>query len=118
MTSEFGEREATSSIISTYHKGIDIAAVTGTKILAATTGTVINAKNTPSYGNYVLLQEGEIKTVYAHCSKLLVKARRYSNSRTRNCRSTVLLGNATGPHLHFEIRINDNCVNPRTILEF
>ncbi len=87
ITSEFGTREATSSIVSTYHKGIDIAANLGTPIVAATNGTVIISKLSQSYGNYIMLENGEVKTVYAHCSKLLVKERGYSNSRTRNCKS-------------------------------
>lgn len=76
VSSEFGTREATSSVMSTYHKGIDIAAVTGTSIVAATDGTVIISKSSSSYGNYIMIENGEVKTVYAHCSKLLVPVRR------------------------------------------
>lgn len=118
VTSEFGERESTSSIVSTYHKGIDIGAITGTTIIAATDGKVISSQFGSSYGNYIIIENGEVKTVYAHCSELLVSARRYSNPRTRNCKGSVQLGNATGPHLHFEIRINNVCINPRQILNF
>lgn len=59
-----------------YHKGIDIAINTGTPVKASTEGEVIISKYSPSYGNYIMLQTGEIKTVYAHCSELLVKERR------------------------------------------
>lgn len=90
----------------------------GTSIVASTNGIVKSAKHGTSYGNYIIIEEGEIKTVYAHCSKLLVSARRQYNSGTRNCESAVLLGNATGPHLHFEIRINNECIDPRLILNF
>lgn len=65
-----------------------------------------------------MIENGEVRTVYAHCSKLLASVRRRSKTRTRDCKSSELLGNANGAHLHFEIRINDNCINPRTILEF
>ena len=86
MSSEFGEREVTSSIVSRYHKGIDIAANTGTSIRASTKGKVVISKYSTSYGNYIMIEEGEVKTVYAHCSKLLVTARRRSITRTRNCK--------------------------------
>lgn len=104
--------------MSTYHKGIDIAEVTGTSIVSATNGTVKIARNSPSYGNYLLIEEGEVKTVYAHCSELLVNVRRYSKTRAGNSKSTERHGNVTGPHLHFEIRINNVCINPRLILDF
>lgn len=85
MSSEFGEREPSSPIVSRYHKGIDIAANTGTSIVASTKGKVVISKYSSSYGNYVMIENEEIKTVYAHCSKLLVSARTGSGSRTGNC---------------------------------
>lgn len=72
ISSEYGDREVTSSVITAYHKGIDIAADTGNPIVAATDGDVIISKYSSSYGNYVMLQNNEVKTVYAHCSELLV----------------------------------------------
>lgn len=65
-----------------------------------------------------MIENGEVKTVYAHCSKLLVSVRTGGISRTGDCKSTVQLGNANGAHLHFEIRINNTCINPRLILDF
>lgn len=76
ISSEFGEREPSSSIVSAYHKGIDIAANTGTSIVASTDGKVIISKYSSSYGNYIMIENGEVRTVYAHCSKLLVGIRR------------------------------------------
>ena len=73
ISSEYGEREVNASVITAYHKGIDIAADTGTSIFSATAGEVIIAKESPSYGKYIMLQNNEIKTVYAHCSELLVR---------------------------------------------
>ncbi len=86
VTSEYGTRESTSSIVSTYHKGIDIGANTGTKIVAATDGKVIISRESPTYGKYIMLENGEIKTVYAHCSELLVKVRRRGYTRTGDCK--------------------------------
>ena len=63
-----------SNTISTYHKGIDISANTGTPVFASTDGKVILSQYSPSYGNYIMIENGELRTVYAHCSKLLVTA--------------------------------------------
>lgn len=72
VSSEYGDREVTSSVMTAYHKGIDVGADTGTPIYAATDGEVIIARESPSYGKYIMLQNGEVKTVYAHCSELHV----------------------------------------------
>ena len=86
VSSEFGEREVTSDVITAYHKGIDLVADTGNSILSATDGEVVISKYSPSYGNYAIIQNNEVKTVYAHCSELLVNVRRQSDPRTRNCK--------------------------------
>ncbi len=87
ISSEYGEREVTSSVITAYHKGIDIAANLGESVLSSTDGEVIISKNSPTYGNYVMVQNNEVKTVYAHCSSLLVNVRRQSYKGTGNCKS-------------------------------
>lgn len=84
VSSEYGDREVTSSVMTAYHKGIDIGADTGTPIYAATDGEVVIARESPSYGKYIMLQNNEVKTVYAHCSELLVGIRRQSVKRTRD----------------------------------
>jgi len=71
ISSEYGERDVTADVITAYHKGIDIAVNIGTPVLAATDGEVIISKYSPSYGNYIMLQNDEVKTVYAHCNELL-----------------------------------------------
>jgi len=71
VSSEYGEREVTASVVTAYHKGIDIAVNTGTPIYASTEGEVVISKYSPTYGNYIMLQNNEVKTVYAHCSELL-----------------------------------------------
>jgi len=75
VSSEYGDREVTSNIMTAYHKGIDIGADTGTPIYASTDGEVVIARESPSYGKYIMLQNGEVKTVYAHCNELLVGVR-------------------------------------------
>ncbi|MCI9365468.1 MAG: M23 family metallopeptidase [Clostridia bacterium] len=56
VTSEFGTRESTSSIVSTYHKGIDIGANKGTDIVASINGKVIISKSSKTYGNYIMIE--------------------------------------------------------------
>ena len=75
VSSEYGDREVTSNVMTAYHKGIDIGADTGTPIYASTDGEVVIARESPSYGKYIMLQNGEVKTVYAHCNELLVGVR-------------------------------------------
>lgn len=76
VSSEYGTREVTASVVTAYHKGIDIAVNTGTPVYASTDGEVVISRLSPTYGNYVMIQNEEIKTVYAHCSELLVSIRR------------------------------------------
>lgn len=118
VSSEYGEREVNASVITAYHKGIDIGANTGTKIFASTEGEVVIAKSSPSYGNYIMLQNSEIKTVYAHCNKLLVRSSEIKYQRDRRSQRLGQHGKVTGPHLHFEIRVNDVCIDPRLMIEF
>lgn len=87
VSSEYGEREVTASVVTAYHKGIDIAANTGEIINAATDGEVVISRYSSSYGNYIMIQNNEVKTVYAHCSELLVSVRRYNYPRSRNSKS-------------------------------
>lgn len=72
ITSGFGNREPTD-IISAFHQGIDISGNQGTPINAAMDGTVVASSFAGDYGNHIKIQNGEILTVYAHCSELEVK---------------------------------------------
>ena len=72
ITSGFGNREQTD-IISAFHQGIDIKGNQGTPINAAMDGTVVASSFAGDYGNHIKIQNGEILTVYAHCSELEVK---------------------------------------------
>lgn len=117
ISSEFGTREVTASVVTAYHKGIDIVENTGEKIVASTDGEVIISRYSPSYGNYVMIQNNEVKTVYAHCSELLVQVGEQV-SQGKEIARVGATGDVTGAHLHFEIRVNDVCIDPRLILEF
>lgn len=72
ITSRFGEREQTQPIVSPYHVGIDIAANTGTVIVASLEGKVTASGEIGGYGNCVQIQKDDILTIYGHCSKLYV----------------------------------------------
>ena len=71
VTSGYGEREPTD-IISANHAGIDIGATVGTEIIAAMEGTVEEVSSYGDYGNHLKITNGEVSTLYAHCSKILV----------------------------------------------
>jgi len=117
ITSEFGEREVTSKIMSSDHKGIDIAAKSGTSIKAAISGKVIVAEENSEYGKFIKIINKEIMTVYAHCKKLKVKVG--DEVKIGDVIATVgSTGNSTGPHLHFEIRVENRYINPREVIQF
>ncbi len=94
------------------HKGVDLAASTGTKIHAADGGTVTYSGWMGSYGYLVIIDHGGLyETYYAHCSKLLVSVGDavYQDQVIAEVGST---GNSTGPHCHFEVRYKGEPQNP------
>lgn len=110
ITSRYGER---SSLRRSTHTGLDIACTTGTDIKAVSNGTVIFSGKKGSYGNLIILDHGNgVETWYGHCSKLYAKV-----GDTIEAGDVIAAvgstGNSTGPHLHFEIRIDGECVNPQ-----
>ena len=96
-----------------FHGGLDIPGSYGSAIVAANSGKVIWAGNRgDSYGNYVIIDHGGgVSTLYGHASKVLVSTgqRVSRGQRIANVGST---GRSTGPHCHFEVRINGSRVNP------
>lgn len=117
ITSEFGEREVILNGMTSDHKGIDIAAESGTNIKAAMTGTVSVAEENSEYGKFIKIINGDVMTVYAHCEKLKVK--KGDKVKIGKTIATVgSTGNSTGPHLHFEIRLENRYINPRYVINF
>ena len=116
VTSRYGTREETE-VVSANHAGIDIGANTGTAIYAAMDGTVTVASSEGEYGKHIDIEDGDVLTRYAHCSKLLVKEgeKVKQGDKIAEVGST---GNSTGPHLHFEIRRENRTINPEKILKF
>ena len=94
------------------HAGIDIPASVGTPIRAADSGKVILAGSQGGYGNYTCIQHsGSMSTCYAHQSSIGVSVGQ-SVSQGQVIGATGNTGNSTGPHLHFEVRINGSPVDP------
>mgnify|MGYP000295574894 FL=1 len=113
ISSRYG---VSSSIRSSRHTGLDIAASKGTQIKVVADGTVISAEYSGSYGYLVKVDHGNsVETWYAHTSKMYV-----TKGEKVKAGDVIALvgstGNSTGPHLHFEIRINGEHVNPQNYL--
>lgn len=114
ITSNFGGRNLWGRY--DFHLGLDIACRTGTSIKAADGGTVIKAGWSGSYGNLVAIRhDNGYVTYYAHNSSLLVSVGQKVYQGQIIARSGAT-GNVSGPHCHFEVRINNTSVNPRNYL--
>lgn len=110
ITSRFG---VVSRIRSGAHTGVDIARPVGTDIKAAGDGIVTFTAYSGSYGNLVKIDNGNgVETWYGHCSKIYTKVGQ-KVSAGDVIAAVGSTGNSTGPHLHFEIRINGTAINPQ-----
>lgn len=111
VTSEYGKRKRN------FHEGVDFRAKPGTPVIAAQSGRVIYAgKRIRGYGNMLVLKhEHGVATVYAHNSRLLV----HEGQTLKKGQKIAVSGNtgrSTGPHLHFEVRIGPDAVDPMVFL--
>lgn len=113
ITSRYG---VSSRIRKSTHTGLDISAITGTDIKVVADGTVISASYNGSYGNLVKIDHGNgVETWYAHTSKMYVK--KGDTVKAGDVIAAVgSTGNSTGPHLHLEIRVNGEHVDPQDYL--
>lgn len=116
VTSPFGYRINPVTGRPGIHGGIDLKSSVGNKVHAALSGTVLKAKYSSDYGYFVMIDHGNgLITLYGHCSELMVKA----GDKVKQGQVVSLSGNtgrSTGPHLHFEVRINNVRVDPRYYL--
>lgn len=116
ITSRFGTRVSENKNVSGYHTGTDIAAEKGTVIKASLGGIVTLVSNEGDYGKHIKIRCNNVTTLYAHCSKIYVEEGQIvaPGQAIGEVGST---GNSTGPHLHFEIRIDDSrFVDPEEII--
>ena len=113
ISSRYG---VSSRIRSSTHTGLDIATSSGTPISVVADGTVTCAQYSGAYGNLVKVSHGNgVETWYAHTSKMYVTVGQEVKAGD-TIAAVGSTGNSTGPHLHFEIRINGNHVNPQNYM--
>lgn len=112
LSSDYGERTHPVLGGRRNHKGVDLAGPTGTPVFATADGIISKAERFGSYGNYIQIEHGgELQTRYAHLSGYEIKA----GDRVRKGDLIGYIGTtgrSTGPHLHYEVRIAGQAVNP------
>jgi len=103
ITSSFGMRVHPITGVTRMHTGIDIGAPHGSPVVAVANGYVVFQGSLGGYGNAIMIEHGDCRTLYGHLSKIYVKAgeKVYAGQRIGAVGSTGL---STGPHLHFEVR--------------
>lgn len=117
FTSNYGIRSDPFRGTAAMHAGVDIPGPVGTPVYATADGMVDRAERSGGYGNLVELDHGKgIQTRYGHLSKILVEA----GTRVHRGQLIALMGStgrSTGPHLHYEVRIDGHAVNPVPFLQ-
>jgi murein DD-endopeptidase MepM/ murein hydrolase activator NlpD len=112
VTSSFGERQDPINGEGAFHSGIDIFAVTGTPVRATADAEVASAEMASGYGREIVLDHGhDVETVYGHLSAFAVIQGQHV-SRGQVIGYVGQSGRATGPHLHYEVRVHSVPVNP------
>jgi len=116
-SSSFGWRADPFTGRTAFHEGLDFTASIGTPIYAAAGGIVTAVEEAPDYGKFVKIDHGSgIETRYAHTSMILVKV----GDIVKQGQLIAKVGNtgrSTGPHLHFEVRLNGEALDPRKYLK-
>ena len=116
ITSQFGMRLHPILHVYKIHTGIDIGAPYGANFVAANDGVVIKAGMNSAYGNMVVIDHGGgVSTLYAHGSEILVTLGQ-TVTRGEPVLKVGSTGYSTGPHAHFEVRVNGQCVQPINFL--
>lgn len=112
ISDDYGYRIHPTLGVQQFHNGIDMAAPSGSPILAAYDGTVIAASYSSTMGNYIMIDHGSgLYTVYMHASALYVSTGQ-DVSKGSQIAAVGSTGRSTGPHLHFSVRLNGSYVNP------
>lgn len=117
ITSLFGSRSDPFTSNNAHHSGIDLAADEKSEIYSVLEGEA-EVKKDEFYGNYVIIKHSDtLSTLYGHCSEIVVK----SGQKVKKGDKIALVGStgrSTGPHLHFEIILNGERVNPQNYINF
>ena len=117
VTSQFGYRDHPTIGRYAAHGGVDIAADNGTEVAAFSDGTVESVGNSEDFGLWLqLAHPNDVTTFYSHCSKICVE----KGEQVRAGQTVALVGstgNSTGPHLHFEIKLDSLRLNPMHYIE-
>ena len=113
ITSEFGLRQDPFTGKNSIHNGVDFACKEGTSVFSCKRGTVEYIKfNDETFGNYIILRHtNQMTSVYAHLSKIFIKQGE-NVSLGQKIALSGKTGRVTGPHLHFEIRLDGKASNP------
>lgn len=116
ITSPYGYRQNPFGGAPDFHPGLDIAAPMGTTVTAAASGTIISAGWYGGYGNYILIDNGGgMATGYGHLSQIFV-SNGQQVQKGQAIGAVGSTGHSTGPHLHFEVRINGKTADPAAYL--
>ena len=116
-SSNFGYRIDPFNGQNSFHEGIDFPAEPGTPIVAAASGKVVTAEVHPQYGKMLEIDHGNgLVSRYAHTSQMLVKEGDFV-MRGQRVATVGSTGRSTGPHLHFEVRLNGVPQNPARFLQ-
>jgi murein DD-endopeptidase MepM/ murein hydrolase activator NlpD len=116
FTSGFGYRRSPFTRVWKFHSGVDISAPRGTKVRAASSGVIERAAYTGGYGKLVEIDHGYgVKSRYAHNNRVYVKPGQVVQ-QGQVIATVGTTGQSTGPHLHFEVMVEDQKVNPMAYL--
>jgi len=116
LSSVFGVRISPFTETPVFHHGLDIVAGTGTPVLASASGVVVKSGYEALYGNLVVIDHGAgYRSAYAHLSSRTVEEGAFVN-RGEELGNVGSTGRSTGPHLHYEVRVNGLPVNPARFL--
>lgn len=112
LTSRFGARAAPLAGASRLHPGLDLAAPYGSAVVARSPGLVVAAGWAGGYGNCVVIDHGDgVQTRYGHLSRIVVRVGQHVDPGAL-LGAVGSTGLSTGPHLHYEVRINGAAINP------
>ncbi|MBQ8588464.1 MAG: M23 family metallopeptidase, partial [Clostridia bacterium] len=115
VSMNFGKREHPITKEVKEHNGIDIKAPEGTDVVSSITGTVTDVGYDSEKGNYIVVENGNIKTLYAQLATTSVNKGDKITAK-QSIGSVGKTGNATGAHLHFEVMVDGEYVDPQSLI--